>query len=121
MTKNKAADTGLFKDFEKVGFGGKDYYALEPINEVVFGTAEEYASVFDEPGWELGIAHAVAADAEPDDCGFYACVGLGCIGEDGGGGAEGGSERMAIADETGAVFALHWNPVGKNYEVAEAL
>ena len=49
MAKNKAADTGLFKDFEKVDFGGKDYYAFEPINEVVFSTTEEYASVFDEP------------------------------------------------------------------------
>ena len=121
MTKNKAADTGLFKDFEKVGFGGKDYYALEPINEVVFGTAEEYASVFDEPGWELGIAHAVAAEAEPDDCGFYPCVDLSYVRKDGGDWTKDGIERMTIADETGAVFALHWNTVGKNYEVAEAL
>ena len=121
MAKNKAADTGLFKDFEKVGFGGKDYYALEPINEVVFGTTEEYASVFDEPGCELGIAHAVAADAEPHDCGFYPCVDLSYVRKDGGDWTKDGIERMAIADETGDVFALRWNPDGKNYEVAEAL
>ena len=121
MTKNKAADTGLFKDFKKVSFGSKDYYALEPINEVVFGTTEEYASVFDEPGWELGIAHAVAADAEPDDGGVDPCEDLSYVRKDGGDWTKDGIERMAIADETGAVFALHWNPVGKNYEVAEAL
>ena len=28
---------------------------------------------------------------------------------------------LTIGDETGGVFALRWNPVGKNYEVAEAL
>ena len=121
MAKNKAADTGLFKDFEKVDFGGKDYYAFEPINEVVFSTTEEYASVFDELGCKLGIAHAVAAEAEPDDCGFYPCVDLSYVRKDGGDWTKDGIERMAIADETGAVFALHWNPVGKNYEVAEAL
>ena len=46
---------------------------------------------------------------------------LSYVRKDGGDWTKDGIERMAIADETGAVFALHWNPVGKNYEVAEAL
>ena len=38
MTKNKAADTGLFKDFEKVSFGGKDYYEASCITVGLFDT-----------------------------------------------------------------------------------
>ena len=109
----------VFKEFEAVVFDGKTYYALEPLNEIALDNEEDYATVFEEPGWELGVRHAVAADAEPDAQGLYPCVDLSYARKDGGDWLEDQVERMSFADETGEIRELFWNPARKAYEAGK--
>lgn len=118
MKNEKMAE--VFKEFETVVFDGKTYYVLEPMHEIVM-PEEYYASVFEEPGWESGGLHVVAADAEPDEQGLYPCMELSYVRKDGGDWLEDGVERMLLSTAPYEIREAFWNPARKTYEAGQLI